>query len=213
MSVPDSVFIPDGYGLAVYRMQNEGAGEQYSVTMGYKQSDVGTPTANADALAHFNSWVTAGSLFDTADVNEEWSFLGVTVYRRDAPAGPIVGGEHLETRTGANGPQTEPVNSLITYVMQKRTGNIGRAYRGRCYLPFDHGEAAAGVNFSGIINGSYLALQAARVDQWFIELTDANLLPALLHTTPLVGTRPPPTLITSFALSNLAGRQRRRWSH
>jgi hypothetical protein len=86
----------------------------------------------------------------------------------------------------------------------KRTGFVGRQYRGRMYVPFTGLESD--ISAAGNITSTPLGTIRAAVSRFYANLVAVSISPYLLHSDAAIT----PTPITSFFVQQKVGTQRRR---
>jgi hypothetical protein len=91
-----------------------------------------------------------------------------------------------------------------TVRVTKRTGFVGRQFRGRMYAPFTRLEAD--VSTAGVILATPLFAIAASWSKFLANLLALPITPVLLHTDGVTT----PTPITAFFTQTVVGTQRRR---
>lgn len=200
------VVIPVGYANAVLTWNQTTRTQPITCTIGYDTDGSGISAAlNAAAIfAAATSTGGSGNICSAASMTTAWQFTGVTVYERRS-AGPLTRGDSVAAPV--IGTLTSGANELTlntTLRVTKRTGFVGRAYRGRMFAPFTRLEGLVSAN--GVIDASTLAVLRG---QWTSFLTNmsTNLCdPVLLHST--AGVDPSP--ITSLFVQGVVGTQRRR---
>ena len=206
MAVGDLI-IPEGFGNAVLSYQVSGRSNPITVGLGY------SPESSVDPTAHANAIMTAMTLVGTpsaaARMTHDFTFVGVTCTYNDA--GTMVGG--ASTEPAVTGTQVTDDFMIVnsTWLVQKRTGLVGKHYRGRFYFPFMDGSEG-NANGNGVVNNALVVLMQSYWNTFFTALGDGTpvIIPNLLHHEPAVGTAPVPTPISSFLVKSKLATQRRR---
>lgn len=205
-------FVPSPWVKVLQLYQHDAGGDRLSTTYGIQVSG-GTTEANI---------TTAVSEADS-DFRNQWRQLtdtnvqmlpAVGYYLQSGsgedPATDVYG---IVTSTVAAQPgllaSTSPPPNTCA-VIRKRTGSIGRTYRGRCYIPYVLSEAT--MNELGVINGSSIIVLQSAADQWLALANGGDTYNGLwlLHEYRKEGVQIAPTRITSMGVSPVVGTQRRR---
>lgn len=200
------VVIPVGYGNAVLQWNNSARADPITVTLGYATAGTGI-----DAVANANAIQTAAvsivgspSMAAPASMTTDFQFTSVHVYERRV-AGPLIRGD--STGAAVIGTIAAAANTMIlssTVRVSKRTGFVGRQFRGRMYAPFTRLEAD--VATSGVILAAPLLTIQAAWSNFLAKLLAFPIQPVLLHSDGVTT----PTTITSFFVQTVVGTQRRR---
>lgn len=191
--------VPPGYALVKFHMTDP-SGDLHAVnTCGLKL--VGTPTAIAVATeiagmwgTHIMDWVSSEYTFDetTAVVNN---------------GGVYTEGIFLTAVPGAS--TGEAISPQVAAIIQKLSGNLGRAFRGRFYVPGVR-AAALDTNRALLTSGNHTTLQndANAFLAAIVGGTTFNQL-VILHNrhSPIVGF---PTQVLSLGAELQVATQRRR---
>lgn len=134
---------------------------------------------------------------------------GIALVATRLKVGPNSTGASFENTNVTEGGDTGlmvPANTSI--LVKKITASGGRAGRGRMYLP---GLRESRIDGGGNIDGTYVSDLGGAFDNFFDDLTGADLIPEVLHGAGSpIGT---PTPITSFQVESRAATQRRRMRH
>jgi len=200
------VVIPVGYGNAVIVWNNSARADPITTTLGYSTAGSGIDAiANANAIqAAAVSISGSPSMAAPASMTTDFQLTSVHVYERRV-AGPLIRGD--STGAATIGTITASANTMIlssTVRVSKRTGFVGRQFRGRMYAPFTRLEAD--VSTAGVILASPLTTIQATWSKFLANLLAFPINPVLLHTDGVTT----PTPITSFFVQTVVGTQRRR---
>lgn len=191
--------IPVNASLGILRWSVAGDPEEQLCTMGF----VGPPEddAVAQAQALYEAATDTDSLTTVSAMNAPWTFVGVTVYKR-LSGDPVVG-EYVLPITQTAGSETAlPTNCAL--LLKKNTARPGRMGRGRCFLPTALVDEAS-VDVNGTISATPYGILAARISNFYDEMVERELAPALFHADGSAG-----DLITSFGLDTRIATQRQR---
>lgn len=202
------LIIPEGFGNAVFKWAIVGRRLPVSVSLGYVPDDATVdPTIHADTM--YAAATAAGSFAKAADMIIQYTFVGVTTTFNDG--GTIVGGESTGPSVVGTQPQSNPMIISSSFIVQKRTGLVGKQFRGRAYFPKCYG-GEAGVDYLGNIDSAEVGAFQGYMDAFVVALSaDAHpLIMQLLHHPPKTGVAPVPTQITSLRVESNVGTQRRR---
>lgn len=199
--------IPDGFGNAVFSISVAGRTNPVTFSIGYSPDSGIDPTAHASAI--FNAAAGVTGICEDAGMMEEFTFNHVTCTFNDG--GTFVGGASTAGAVTGTVSSGNPQIISSAVVVQKRTGLVGRHYKGRVFFPYMVNNEGNVDNMGNINSASMGALQT-RWNQFYHLLSVATpvIIPNLLHHTPAIGTAPVPTPITSFLVTPKTGTQRRR---
>lgn len=194
--------IPPGYGLWTFYLQHASTQHIALTTLGFKMdASPWTQSNNDGVLASFRT------AFLTLWDNEITFARLVTLSGND---GPLIRTESTGTSTGTR-TATLTLPPQVTYVLSKRTAFAGRQFRGRMYLPF---VSSTNVSQQGAVNATEQTIVNTAMTAFRTDVRAAAGLNVddfyLLHATPLLGSTPDPTLITSTGCGSFVGTQRRR---
>jgi hypothetical protein len=207
-----TVFVPQGYGHAIFSMSLTGDNEALAVTLGVRDQDPVVNTPNEIAAGLFDAFgdEILPELTNVITLTQCEVFL-----QRDGdswddvpPDTGVATGAVAGSETGQSAVQN------TAYLVHKRSAEGGRRGRGRWYLP---GVAEGDVSPAGAVtSGRQTTMNAALVD--FLARFGAagltDMAPVILHGLIGSSTPPPgfgdPTLITAMTLDPVAATQRRR---
>lgn len=195
------IIIPDGYGNAVFSWTYTGRVNPLTSTLGYHPTSVGSPGAIANKM--FDDSAGSGAPNFHSNMGDGWTFLGVKCTENDG--GTLIGGE--STRTPIAGTLTGISSPALntSLLLQKRTGLLGRKFRGRMYWVMSAVNESA-VDTLGILGSTELSFLNPMFTAWETAMaTSPTYAPVLLHSDPTA-----PTNITSFLLVSKVATQRRR---
>jgi hypothetical protein len=118
--------VPDGYGRASHIFTSDNA--DHTCVLTYHFLDDGV--VNLDSLSNGLSgqWVSA---FDLSELDNGWNVGAVNVLVNRG--GAELTGSYPTMQNGTAAVEPEPIG--ICVCLRKRTGFVGRAYRGRVFLP------------------------------------------------------------------------------
>lgn len=198
------LIIPESCGLVTSTWLFAGKSNPITTTMGI--NDFGTGDPQTDIEEVYEGWVTAGGFCAAANMSPNYTFTGCSMIYNNAgimegyeSTGPAVVG------TSAQMAQMIVGNSLL---VQKRTGRVGRHFRGRGYWPItliSEGDISA----MGQIASTPLADLTDQVETTTAAwLAATDWRPVLLHSDTVV--TPGYTAITSWQLQSKVATQRRR---
>lgn len=197
------VNIPLGFGLWRMPFRLAGDVEEMLVTCGIQDDPLSPPNLVADTVTNA---LLATNSFQAASGSNQYSCGPgrVTLMRS---LGPIEGvGSVSRAFTNAAVP---PPPQNVALLVQKRTARGGRQGRGRMYFPpFLFAESvitATGTIAQGLIDQFTNDLEA-----WRVAVAGTAFDLVLLHGDPLVGSSPPPDVITSLTAQPLVATQRTR---
>lgn len=197
-----SLIIPPGYGLASYVLDGAPGTGPFVTTMGHKLP-LGQEDAEASAFRLYN-------LYNTNILTRTSNQLTlVRVNLLVGQDGPENGSVVYEGNAGGGSAGADAAISM-SVIMRKTTATLGRAGRGRCFLPGLLANEEVDIN--GNIGTSQVSAIQADVNDWYDDLTfwdeegpDYRLSPVLLHSNS--GT---PSPITSFSIAPKVGWIRKR---
>lgn len=194
-----SVDIPIGYGHVIQPFKHAAASSQWSITYGVRPDGPGDLDTYATSLGVWfaNRWA---ALFDSSVTilpcqlyyeSGTGTMLGVD------SGGPVVGGA-----SKASSPSS--VNLGIT----KRTGFVGKHYRGRCYLPIGFTETA--VDEVGNIAEATVNSYQAAADLWLNDMDTAPRTYPGMYLLHSQGSGIVPTRVTALQVRTIVRTQRKR---
>lgn len=190
--------IPANYGLLVLTMQNNTVAQPDTVRFGLKYIDASTMvTADFNRIANlFRDGLKAS--WDT-----NWNFGPVKQYYNSG--GTLLLSEDPTIEAGTVG-AVNYASDQVAIIMKKNTAFLGKAYRGRCFLP---GVQETQVDAAGTIaSGTVTALNTVFGTLLTNVNADADIdYMALLHVVP---TGDIPAEITSLSCASKCGTVRRR---
>jgi hypothetical protein len=193
--------IPDGFAHCTYKFALTGRTNPITFTHGIRTDVAVSGWDFASEL--FDYLVAAGSIMEAANVRDVFTFESVECIINDG--GVLVGQASTQSPVTGTNTTTATPPSNCTLLVQKRTGLIGRKFRGRFYLP-TLGLSEGAVDPVGNIDSITFGTIDARVQQWFTDINGSSTLtPMLLHNDATA-----PTRITSFVTSQVIATQRRR---
>lgn len=192
------ILLPTGGAFAAFRWTLAGDPQEMVSTLGFVND--GTNTVDYDAESAWNAAVGSGSIAIAPNMFNQYTFMGVTVYRQEA--GGLLVGDFTFPVVGSGGGNPLPSNCSI--LVHKRTSLGGRRGRGRMFLPpFTCGEIATSP--SGVISSpDYGAIQD-ELDSFYDLMVANDLQPSLYHSDGGSG-----TIISSLQLDPMISTQRRR---
>lgn len=200
--------IPEGFGEATLKWAVEGRLNPISCTIGFTKSN------DTDELGDvmdnmFSQLVTAGSLCAPAGMDTIFTFLSVSCIYNNG--GVMIGAESTSAAVTGTVSSTDPMIIGNTLIIQKKTGLVGKQFRGRLYFPIMYG-GEGNVDYLGNIDSSIVPVLAGKLATWVsaFQGEDSLWIPNLLHHPPKEGITPVPTPITSLVLTSRVGTQRRR---
>lgn len=200
--------IPEGFGNSVWKWTVVGRANPVSTTMGYSPG-----TSSVDPSAHATAIcaaliVSSGPCWSN-EMNSKYTFQGVECIYNDA--GTMVGGSSSQPPVAGAATEANALMIGNSWLIQKKTGLVGKHFRGRFYFPYMNGDEAT-VDYLGNVGPSQVTQIQASFDQFLSDVVSAteSIIPNLLHHQPEVGSPPVPTVITSFNASSKVATQRRR---
>lgn len=205
--------IPTGYADACIRLPGPSAASaEACITLGLRL--VAGPTASTTveqtAAGMAKRVASTFGVAWTASAISSWRFDSVKVLFRSG-ANLYEG---LAPGTGAGPASATAFPPQVALVVSKRTGIVGRQYRGRWFIPGVMTEATA--NDQGLLPTSAVTFYN---NLWAVFLTslataatatEAQVEAYLLHGPPKTGVEPDPTRIMSMITSPTVGTQRGR---
>lgn len=199
--------IPDGFGNAVLSWNFTGRSNPLTVGLGFSPDSGTDPSAMADDI--FAAATTGGAPCAAASMVAGYTFNGVTVTYNDG--GTIVGGASSLSPVVGTASGSNPMIIGSTFLVQKRSGLVGKKFRGRFYWPISYGTET-GIDALGNLDSTDQSVFQGYMTAFFDNLLASTpaYIPNILHHQPAVGSPPVPTVITSFALSGKVATQRRR---
>jgi hypothetical protein len=202
--MPDNpLVIPDGFALVTLIWRWSGRLNPFTCQCGVKVENPVTPAPEQIAQDVYELSITTDNPCAPAHMFNEYSFIGVKCIEN--VGGDLLVGEYDHVTVGTIAGQLPLINSG-TVIVSKRTGVLGRKYRGRMYPPqtyLPEGSFDAG----GRTTDANIALLQAQWSAWYTAMADADYTPYLLHTE---ASAVPPTQITSLLVRPNMGTQRRR---
>lgn len=198
------LIIPEGCMQTTTSWTMTGKANPLTCTMGVRVTDTEDITGVCDEVR--NGWYLTGAIADPAYMLTGWTLQETTgIYNN----GGIMEGY---SSTGAPVVGTASVSALMivssAMLLQKRTGRVGRHFRGRMYVPvlgLNEGSIDAMGNIAGSTYTEAATKMAVTTDFW---LDAETWNPVLLHYDSVI--TPGYTDITSFALQQKTATQRRR---
>lgn len=191
--------IPSGYAYLVAKFSVTGGTELKTITMGVNWDDVAHPSVSELCEAYGDTIVAE----IIPSLTTTYTFESVKGIGNDS--GTLWEGEHTFATPGTDAGDVE--SPQVAVKVQKKTGLMGRAYRGLNYWP---GLAeAVNVNANGSLTTAARSTLQTVFDDWRAALITANIAPVILHGDEL-DPLPVPTLVTSFQVMAYTGTQKRR---
>lgn len=193
--------IPPGYAHVIQPFQHSASGKAWSVTYGLVVGLAGrTPlqVVNACDAVFRAAW---RPLLDT-----NISFQPAVSYTNDGGAGLILTTSTVAAQAGLASRNSPPPQ--VAVCVRKRTARVGRAFRGRVFLPGMIDET--NVDETGIITPAGVTALQTAATSW---LTNQNAQPesmVLLHQKDFPPGTNPPTSVTSLVVQPIVRTQRRR---
>lgn len=192
--------VPIGFGVATLTFSTTGSPHNSQITFGFNDEFGGTP-ANINAVL-WNALSQTGKPFQQTNMSTEWAITQFSTFHRRALGGDQVVDFFPSAWVGQAGTLPIPMNSA--FIVNKNTGQAGRKFKGRMFVP-PCGANESAVNGAGIIdsatlstqNGKWAAFQAQAITG-FVELF-------LLHNDATA-----PTEILTLPMSNKVGTLKRR---
>lgn len=200
------VFIPQGYMHVIQPLTLTGAGKPYSVTMGLRPSDIaggsgpGDPTFqdvidefNDCFVSNFQSFLDSGcSIGRSVGYRQNAEGLYELYESEDAP----VNGTRAVTGTPPN----------CAAVVRKRTRFVGKAQRGRFFLPCVLDET--NVSETGVLTPTFIAALQTRCDEFLADLEAKAAIERMvvLHSDEILD----PTVVELLLVQPIVRTQRRR---
>ena len=197
------LFIPPGYASVACRFAIAGQANYRSITFGVDTSS--GPIDTQDCCDDLATAIRAGStgLFEGTFYSTTSSFVEVYMLRNVAGAM-----QAAITPIGVTGTRSSSGTLLppqVSVTLKKRTAQVGKRFRGRCYLP-NCFLTDADVDNGGVVDGGRYAELNTGAAEVLSQMAAADLPMVLLHSeSPLV-----PNLVTSWTCSLYAATQRRR---
>lgn len=188
--------IPEDYAEASLRFTVPGSGSPAYVVIGLDPADPSDPAAIAESV--FDKFTDTNSVMELLSNDVVLNLVRVVVGQS---GGPDLVGEHVELAVGGDDDDSAPPQ--VTFLVQKRTGFVGRAFQGRSYLP---GVAEGAVADDGQVASGKQAAMAVALPNWLNGLIAADNPMVLLHTDAAL----PPTPVTQLLLDSRVATQRRR---
>ena len=136
--------VPDGYGRASHQFSCDDAEHVCFITYNF----VDNPAHSADTIATNcrNDWIASFPLSSLAD---NWNNDGVSVYVNRG--GTL---SHGLVATSSNGTRAvDPPPIAAATILRKRTSFVGRAFRGRIFLPAGY-QNEADIDDAGTIDAT-----------------------------------------------------------
>lgn len=192
------VIIPVGFFEATQEFHLLGSSKTFSVVTGHNTPPATSVTTMAQNV---NDFWTQAFQWPTA-VGTAWTLGKTTARYRTDPFTVEIGEYNVPLQGTAGTNTTMPPNVAI--LAQKRTGLVGRKFRGRFYVP-PYQVQETDVDYNGVMNAANLAAQQAAFDDF---LARTQVLPYDLMLFHSDGTLPTP--VTSIVVQPLVATQRRR---
>lgn len=194
-----ALFLPPDHTEVTLRWSLSGDPEVMTTSIAYQWND------DLDAL-------------DTADMLDseivawmgQWGggYLFLGSHRRTNIGGVIFEDESVEA-TPSGVPATQVLPQNCSLLVRKRTGQAGRANRGRLYFPPGR-LADVDITDTGMLDPSAVATIQTEVNDIFTIIEPSFVNWKVLHTETAPGVGPAPTTITSFQVDGRIATQRRR---
>lgn len=147
--------IPAGYlNLQILFSRQDGS-QAGLITQGLAWDET-TSSFNGLAEDLFNMWQTNGFW---ARMDASWKYTGARIYARET-GGLLNYGEYYEDVAGGESGLGAPGN--CAFLVQKRTGFVGRKFRGRLFLPGVY--ESSWINEDGTVEPTIVADLQARFD-------------------------------------------------
>lgn len=194
---------PPGFGYFAIVHQVTGSTHTPTVTCGFQNG--GSFTAAAANAALRAAMVSGTNFWDVANFSN--AYLVQSTYVLVNIGGLLYTDTNVVPIAGTASIATPPINTAA--IIQKRTGVAGRQYRGRMFMP-PMNVAEGDVSIAGIIGGASFTNLGTYSTAFYGGLVAQAMTPYLLHEAPLVGAPPAPTIITSFAPTQLIGSYKKR---
>lgn len=200
--------IPDGFGQATIKWQVLGRVNPISCTIGFAKVTSGDTLA---AIMHdmFSQLTTTGSICAPAAMDSQFTFESVScVYNS---GGTLIGAASDQVPVSGTVTSADPMIIGNSFIIRKRTGFVGRQYRGRLYFPIMYG-GEGNVDYLGNVDPSIVTAFNTKIGVWtaLVFGGTSKWIPNILHHVPKSGTTPVPTPISAFQLEGSVGTQRRR---
>lgn len=190
-----SLVIPPGYGNAAFTFTGPVGTQPYIFTLGVDISDYGGDHVQAANILK----LSFASIFET-EMTSQLTLDRVTLtVGQDGPGGSVDSDTAPDsfTRSGEFPPTS------LSCIVRKVTNDLGRRGRGRMFIPGIVSENEVGQD--GSIAASRRTAINNLMDAWYENLaynaTLSSLQPVLFHSSAPTE----PTIITSFAVSDLVG--------
>lgn len=190
--------IPLGYSNVRYLFQCQGITDPtgFSVGDGLLGGLTAAEIPNAAQLALRTSGIGAA-----ANMLAGWTFVGC-VSTTMTSSGPVVH-SFFDDEVGTIAQNGVPPNCAM--LVNKQTALGGRKNRGRIFFP-PITFLASSVDDAGFVATAQVSNFQTKLNLWHTEMTNLNLVPVLLHSSPA----DEPTPISSFLLQTQLATQRRR---
>lgn len=206
--MPGDLVIPPGFGQMTWKWEVQGRVNPISTTMGFTKN--GDDVTLGDLVDNaFLQLTGTGAPCNHSGMDTIFTFTEIScVYNNDGVMEGAVSSVDAVVGTVSSADPMIIGNSLI---VRKRTGRIGRQFRGRMYFPLMYG-GEGNVDYLGNIDPSIVPVLQAKFDDWWELVTgdETKWIPNILHHPPLEGITPDPTPITSVLVESSVGTQRRR---
>ena len=157
--------VPDGYGRASLLFSSDNATHVCVCTFNYL--DAAVDTANNEASTISVNWNTAFPLSSLADT---WHSLSCNVLINRG--GSLITGVDNTVRDGTRAVDPPPVAAAT--IMRKRTGVVGRAHRGRLFLPAGY-QNEADIDDAGVIDATRIGQLNSSFDALLTGLQIADM--------------------------------------
>lgn len=200
--------IPEGYGLATMKWAVLNRTNPISTTIGFTKGSDSVVLGDLCNQIFLNLSHTGGPCAANHMLSV-FTFLGVSCIYNNA--GSFIGAESDEAPIIGTETGDDPLMIGNSLIVQKKTGFIGRQYRGRMYFPYMAGVEAT-VDYLGNLSPTAVSFIGASFVVFAEQVSDSAdvWIPNLLHHVPKAGEVPSPTPITSFVMESKVGTQRRR---
>lgn len=195
-----ATIIPPGYAEAALRLDLANDPDPMYITFGIDISEAG---GDFDAVAESIFTATLGTLEDV--ISSEYTIPGVRLSIGQDGGGSLSGYFPFSAIIeGEDGPN--PSTQNVAYLIQKRTGTLGRQGRGRMFVP---GVTEGQVGPTGLLTDAQRDALDLAWNTWLDQLAggDPGTPMVLLHSE---GVELAPTPVLSLVTDQRVATQRRR---
>lgn len=203
-----ALFIDDNTGEVTFRFSLLNDPEVMTTSIGVMVDGTPSQPDVSDACIDVGAiWESAWGWDGAAGVSDDYTYLGYDYKYRHG--GTLFEGEVPSNIVGTF--NAFPLPNNCTWLVQKRTGFLGRAYRGRMYIPMVDGLTEGEVSPTGVIDTASITPRntlLAGILTSVAALTDVSL--ALLHTETAPGVGLAATPINAMTVDTKIATQRRR---